>query len=79
MKESDEKLLKKELSIDAHAVNIPSGAAELFIDRVIKDVKKSLKSKKIITDQDLKRAVHKELKKYNDNFAYVYKNRDKII
>ena len=34
---------------------------------------------KIITDADLTRAISKELKKYNKDFAYVYQNRDKII
>ena len=39
----------------------------------------SSKSKKIITEQDLNRAIVKELKKYHKDFAYVYENRDKII
>ena len=43
------------------------------------DATKSLSSKTIVTDKDLVRAVHKELKKYNADLAYVYKNRDTII
>ena len=71
--------IKRTLKIHAKALGIPTGAADLFIDRAIKDATKSLKSKKIITDQDLDRAIVKELKKYHDDFAYVYENRDKII
>ena len=71
--------VKKELKIHAKALRIPSGAAEIFINRTVKDAAASLKSKKIITDQDLNRVIVKELKKYHKDFAYVYENRDKII
>ena len=71
--------LQKSLKIDARGLDIPSGAADAFIDRTITAAQKSLGTKKIITEQDLKRAVVKELKKYNADFAYVYENRDKII
>ena len=79
MKDLNEKVLIKELEIDAKAVGIPSGAAEIFIEKSISAAKKSLKSKKIITEKDLERAIAKELKKYNTDLAYVYENRDKII
>ena len=75
----DQASVKRTLKIHAKALGIPAGSADLFIDRTIKDVTKSLKSKKIITDQDLDRAIIKELKKYHADFAYVYKNHDKII
>ena len=71
--------LKKELKTHAKALGIPSGAAEIFIDKAIAGATKSLKSKKLITDQDLTRAIAKELQKYHADFAYVYKNHDKII
>ena len=75
----DEKNLIKALKIDARALDIPMGAAEVFIEKTISAVKKQLKPKTIITDKDLTRTVTKELKKYNADLAYVYKNRDKII
>jgi len=45
----------------------------------VEGTNKTLGKKKIITEQDLKRAVLKEIRKYNTDFAYVYENRDKII
>ena len=78
----DEKITKelvKELKIHARAVGIPEGSAESFIDATLKSVKKSLKNKTVITRADLSRIVAKELKKYNQDLAYVYKNHDKII
>ena len=75
----DPKSLKRTLKIDALGVGIPSGAAEAFIDATIKSVEKSLNSKSQITKNDLERVVTKELKKYNADLAYVYKNRGKIV
>ena len=75
----DEKSLRKELKIHARALGIPIGAAESFIDETLKSLQKSLAQKSLITENDLKRLVYKELKKYHADLAYVYKNRDKII
>ena len=71
--------LKKSLALDAKALDIPSGAAEIFINRTLDSVAKTFKSQKYITASDLNRAITKELKKYHKDFAYVYQNRDKII
>ena len=71
--------LQKSLRVHAKALGIPPGSAKVFIDKAITDATKSLKSKTIITDQDLTRAIVKELKKYHADFAYVYQNHDKII
>jgi hypothetical protein len=75
----DKTSLKRELKIHAKALNIPSGAANVFIDQTLSTIDKTLGTKKLITEQDLTRAIVKELKKYHADFAYVYKNRDKII
>lgn len=75
----DEDKLKKELMLDAKGIGIPEGAAKQFVEYTLKGAEKKLKGKKIITDGDLERAIVGELKKYNADFAYVYKNRDTII
>lgn len=71
--------LKRELMIDARALNIPVGSAEVFIERALKGADKTLRYKTIITKTDLKKAIARELKKYHKDFAYVYEKRDKII
>lgn len=75
----DAENIKHELKIDARALDIPDGAAEEFIRRSLVDAKKKVSDKKIITKMDLERAVSAELKKYNSDLAYIYKNRDGII
>ena len=71
--------LRRELKIHAHALDIPEGAAESFIDATLKSVQKSLSKKSVITKADLSRFVTKELKKYHADLAYVYNNCDTII
>ncbi len=75
----DENIIRKQLVIDAKGLDIPSGAAELFINKVLQAVKAAIQSKTTLTNHDLKRIITKELQKYNSDFAYIYKNRDKII
>ena len=73
------KELSKDIKIDMKCICIPVGAAESFAKEIIKDVKKSVKGKKIITEQDLNRYISISAKKYNKDLAYVYKIRGKII
>ena len=73
------KTLRKDLIINMKGLGVPVGAAEAFADEIIKDVKKSIKGKKIVTEQDINRYISTSAKKYNKDLAYVYKNRDKII
>ena len=77
--ETIEKPLLKDLKINMKGLGIPIGAAESFATEILKDVKKSVKDKKIITEQDLNRYISISAKKYNKDLAYVYKIRDKII
>ena len=79
MEDFNEAKLIKSLKIDAAGLGIPSGAADVFIAHTVKAVKKSLKTKQIITEKDLERLIAKELKKYNQDLAYVIENYDKII
>jgi hypothetical protein len=74
-----EKSLSKELKNHAKALGLPSGSSEIFIKKSLSAAKKSLKNRKIIPENDLRRAISKELKKYNQDLAYVFENYDKII
>ena len=75
----DQTKLQHELLIDAKALGIPEGSAKIFVKRSINAAIKSLKPRSIITENDLRRAIVKELKKYHRDLAYVYEIRDKII
>lgn len=79
MNPETEKNLVKELKFHARGLGIPDGAAEIFIKKTLTAVKKTFKNKSIITENDLVRETAKELKKYNSDLAYIYKNYGKII
>ena len=79
IEKSVKKSIEKSLLFHARGLRIPIGAAEDFIKKSISSAEKSLTKKSIITEQDITRAVTKELKKYNSDLAYVYQNYDKII
>lgn len=79
MQDFDLQTITENLKIDARGLGIPDGAAEIFINHTLKNLKKTLKSKSLITENDLNRFIAKELKKYHTDFAYVYQNRDTII
>lgn len=69
----------KDLKFEAKALGLPSGSAELMIQKAVDAAGKKLAKRKIITKNDLERTVGIELQKYNADLAYVYQNRDKII
>lgn len=73
------KKIRKELEFQARGLRIPEAAADEFIKITLDAVYKDLVGRKIITVDDIKRRVVKELKKYNKDFAYVYENYDIII
>ncbi len=79
MDEKLEKELTKDIIVNAKALGIPIGAAELFADKIMAEVKKSIKGKKIITNDDLDRYIATAARKYNADLAYVYKIRGRII
>ena len=79
MDEKTTKSLRQELKLHSRALGIPEGSAKIFIDETIKSVDQSLNGKAIITSTDFTRLVVKTLKKYNQDFAYVYENYDIIL
>lgn len=79
MDDSLKKSLIKDLRSTAKSLGIPEGSADIFITRTIASLDKSLSKRSLITSSDLTRLLVKELKKYNPDFAYVYKIRDIII
>ncbi len=75
----DERKLADELRCESRSLGIPAGSAEVIIEEVIKSVCTWLEKRSLITKGDLERVVSRELNKYNEDLAYIYRNRDKII
>lgn len=75
----DKVALEKDLLDEAKRLKIPVGSAEKIAAKVAEDVGRWTKSRPGLTRADLEKRVTAELSKYNDDLAYVYQNRGKII
>lgn len=73
------KTLREELLREAKVLGLHPGAAEVMADKVVAAAEKWAKSRTMITQTDLDKAVARIVKKYNKDLAYVYQNRGKII
>lgn len=71
--------LRKDLYREAKALRIHGGFAEAIIEKVVTSVEKYTKTHPVVTENDIKKLVYAELKKYHKDFAFFYHNRDKII
>lgn len=71
--------LAKQIVRDAKGVGIPAGSAKMMADQIAEKVIGWAKKRSTITEADLDRQLAKVAKKYSDDLAYVYENRDKII
>lgn len=73
------KSVKYEVLDEARALGVPEGAAIKIAEKVAQKVEEKNRGKVILTDNDIERAIAKEVKKYNADLAYVFENRGKII
>lgn len=73
------KKLREEILREAKVLNMHSGSAEMIADRVIEKVGKWADKRTDMTKEDLDRVTAKALEEYDEDLAYVYKNRGKII
>lgn len=71
--------LREDILHEAKLLMIPEIVARTITDKVVCKTEKWLEKKAAITSDDLNRYLAEEIKKYNEDLAYVYQNRGKII
>ena len=71
--------IKASILQQAKSLKIPSGWAQQIADRVVEKTNKWIADKAIVTEDDLRKIIIKELDKLNADLAYAYRNHDKII
>jgi 2-phosphoglycerate kinase len=71
--------IKATILRQAKSLKIPSGWAQQIADRVAEKTDKWIADKAIVTEDDLRKVIIKELDKLNADLAYAYRNHDKII
>ncbi len=73
------KQLTQDIYNSAMAVGLPEGAAKQIATQVANKVAGWVEKRSVITSDDLNRRIAAEAKNYNEDLAYVYENRGKII
>ena len=73
------KKVHEEIKREARVLGIHSGTAEIIADKVTEKIMSWSKKRAVITEKDLNTRLAKEIKKYNEDLAYLFESKDKII
>ncbi|MBP5512504.1 hypothetical protein J6X90_03915 [Candidatus Saccharibacteria bacterium] len=77
------KLSKKKIHDDikreAKVLGLHAGSAEIIADKVTEKIAKWSEKRAMITENDLNSRLAKEIKPYNEDLAYLFESRGKII
>ena len=71
--------LHDEIIREAKVLGIHPGTSEIIADKVVLKIMKWREGRSMITEEDLNERLPKELAKYNEDLAYLFKSKDKII
>ena len=73
------KKIHDEITREARVLGIHPGTAEIIADKVTEKVMTWSKKRSMITEDDLNQRLAKEIKKYNEDLAYLFESKGKII
>jgi len=73
------KKIHEDIKREAKVLGLHPGSAELIADKVTEKVLEWSGSRSMITEDDLNRKLSEELKKYNRDLAFMFKEKGKII
>ena len=71
--------VKASILKNAKSLRLQDGWAEQISDKVVASLEKWIAKREVITENDLRFAIAKELDKYSNDLAFVYWNHGKII
>ena len=77
--EYSHKGVKESVFRQAKALRLPEGWGKQIAERVAKATDKWIENKDIVTEDDLRNFICKELEKVSPDIAFAYQNHDKII
>ncbi|MBR1802183.1 hypothetical protein IJ768_03095 [Candidatus Saccharibacteria bacterium] len=73
------KKVHEEIKREARVLGLHAGTAEIIADKVTDKVMAWSKKRSMITENDLNQKLAREIKKYNEDLAYLFESKDKII
>lgn len=71
--------IKQSILRQARGIGLPEGWAKQIADRVAKAIDIWIEDKEIVTEDDLRKQIIKEVEGLSPDLAFAYKNHDKII
>lgn len=71
--------VKQSILRHARSIGLPEGWAKQIARKVAKTTDEWIADKEIVTEDDLRKKIIKELKSLNSDLAFAYQNHDKII
>lgn len=71
--------LKKDILQETKSLKINAKSAEVMAEKIVEKTAKWAEKRVTFTQGDLHKRIAEEAKKYSEDLAYVYQNRDKII
>ena len=73
------KKVHEDIKREAKVLGIHPGTAEIIADKVTEKVITWSKKRSMITEDDLNQKLAKEIKKFNEDLAYLFESKGKII
>ena len=73
------KKIHEDIKREAKVLGLHAGSAELIADKVVEKIMTWGKKRAMVTEDDLNKRLAKELTKYNEDLAYLFEVRGKII
>lgn len=73
------KKIHEDIKREAKVLGMHSGAAEIIADKTVEKIIAWSKKRSMITEDDLNQRLAKELKKYNEDLAYLFECKGKVI
>ena len=73
------KKIHEDIKREATVLGIHPGTAEIIADKVTEKVILWSKKRSMITEDDLNQKLAKEIKKFNEDLAYLFESKGKII
>lgn len=73
------KKIHEDIKREAKVLGLHAGTAEIIADKVTEKVVAWGKKRSTVTEEDLNDKLAKEIKKFNEDLAYLFESKDKII
>jgi len=73
------KKVHEDIKREAKVLGRHAGSAEIIADKVTEKIMAWSKKRSMITEDDLNQKIAKEIKKYDEDLAYLFESKGKII